>query len=155
MSISWSMDLDAIFVLYFPHVIQMLFPWLSIQREQLTIVLNETLLPNFLYGCQIGMATFLFTSIGRFAINSWCDHFIDLCCCKIHHFMLTSLMFTQLGREHRQEITNNHPTKPSQHHPSCALISILLQVPCPELPIYPICMWEQEIHLLTLVKGLF
>ena len=67
--------------------------------------------------------------------------------------MQTSPTFTDLGREHRQEVTNNRPTKPPQHHSSGALITILLQVPCLEVRIYTASVQEQEIHLLA-SKGL-
>lgn len=67
--------------------------------------------------------------------------------------MQTSPKFTDLGREHRQEVTKNRPTKPPQHHPSCVLISTLLQVPCLELLIYTVSVQEQEIYLLA-GKGL-
>lgn len=67
--------------------------------------------------------------------------------------MQTSPPFSDLGREHRQEVTNNWPTKPPQHHRSHALISILLQVPCLELCIYTVSVPEQEIQLLA-SKGL-
>lgn len=58
-------------------------------------------------------------------------------------------MLTHLGREYRQETTNNPPTKQSQHHPSHVVVNASLQIPCLELHIYAVHTWEQEIHLLA------
>lgn len=52
------MDLDIIFFLYFPPAMQMSFPCPSIQRQQLSIALNETPLP-FVWLQGLGTVAFL------------------------------------------------------------------------------------------------
>lgn len=149
MSICWGIDLDTFFLLHFLHVFQILFPRHSIQRMPLNIAQRETLPSSFLLFVWLehfGMATFHCKNISRFVTH------VSISVSGVSlksSFMKISPILTHLGREYRQETTNNQPTKQSQHHPSHVVVNASLQIPCLELRIYAVHIWEQEIHLLA------